>query len=125
MLIDSDVLVWRTRGHIGATKRFHAIGAWRISAITYMELARGCRNKFELARLKRALKADRAEILQVTPEVSRRACDIIDQLALSHGVGLADALIGATAIVHGLPLLSANAKHFRPMDELMLEVFVP
>lgn len=25
----------------------------------------------------------------------------------------------------GLPLLSANAKHFRPMDELMLEVFVP
>jgi predicted nucleic acid-binding protein len=117
--------MWRTRGHVGATKRCRAVRTWRIAATTYMELAQGCRNRVELARLKRALKSDGAEVIQVAPDVSRRACDLIDRLALSHGVGLADALIGATAIVHGLPLLSANAKHLRPMDELMLEVFVP
>lgn len=125
MPIDSDVLVWRTRGHAGATRRVRAMGRWRISVVTYMELAQGCRNKLELARLKRALRADGAEVLQISPEVSRRASDLIDSLALSHGLQLADALIGATAIAHGLPLLPANAKHFRPMDDLMLEVFVP
>lgn len=49
-LIDSDVVVWLTRGHIGAARRLHAIKHWRISAVTYMELAQGCRDKAELAR---------------------------------------------------------------------------
>jgi hypothetical protein len=31
MLIASAVLVWLTRGHVGAAKRLHAIDAWRIS----------------------------------------------------------------------------------------------
>jgi len=125
MLIDSDVLVWRTRGHVGATKHLRAVPGWRLSAVSYMELAQGCRNRIELARLKRALRADDVEIIEVTPDISRLACRLIDELTLSHGLQLGDALIGATAITLGLPLLSANAKHFRPMDELMLEVFVP
>jgi predicted nucleic acid-binding protein len=45
MLIDSDVLVWLTRGHVGAAQRLHAINPWRISAVTYIELAQGCRAK--------------------------------------------------------------------------------
>jgi predicted nucleic acid-binding protein len=45
MLIDSDVLVRLTRGHVGAAKRLHAIDAWRISVVTYIELAQGCRDK--------------------------------------------------------------------------------
>ena len=39
MLIDSDVLVWLTRGHVGAAARLHALAAWRISVVTYIELA--------------------------------------------------------------------------------------
>jgi hypothetical protein len=125
MLIDSDVLVWRTRGHVEAARRLRALGPWRISAVTYIEVAQGCRNKAELSSLRKTLAANATQVLQVTPEVSRRACDLIDQLALSHGLQLADALIGATAVTLGLPLLSANAKHFRPMKALMLEVFEP
>lgn len=45
MLIDSDVLVWLTRGHVGAAERLHALQEWRISAVTYIELAQGCRDK--------------------------------------------------------------------------------
>jgi hypothetical protein len=33
-LIDSDVLVWLTRGHVGAAQRLHALNHWRISAVT-------------------------------------------------------------------------------------------
>jgi predicted nucleic acid-binding protein len=56
MLIDSAVLVWLTRGHVGAAKRLHAIDAWRISVVTCIELAQGCRDKADLARLKKGAR---------------------------------------------------------------------
>jgi len=45
-------------------------------------------------------------------------------LALSHGMRLADALIGATAIEHGLTLVTANVKHFGSVGGLRIEAFV-
>ena len=125
MLIDSDVLVWLTRGHVGAAERLHALPAWRISTVTYIELAQGCRDHAELARLKQGLAARDTEIVPITPAVSDRAARLIDRLALSHGLRLADALIGATAIEHGTSLLTANVKHFIAVDGLSIEAFNP
>lgn len=125
MLIDSDVLVWLTRGHEGAARRLHALSPWKISVVTYIELAQGCRDKAELARLKKGLAARDTEILQVTPNVSRRAAELVDALALSHGMRLADALIGATALEHRLDLITANVKHFSAVDGLTIEGFTP
>jgi predicted nucleic acid-binding protein len=125
MLIDSDVLVWLTRGHVGAAERLHALPVWRISAVTYIELAQGCRDKAELARLKKGLAARGTEIMPITPAVSERAADLIDQLALSHGLRLADALIGATAIEHKATLITANVKHFSAVGGLTIEAFAP
>jgi predicted nucleic acid-binding protein len=125
MLIDSDVLVWLTRGHPGAAQRLDPIRPWRISVVTYIELAQGCRDKAELARLKKGLAARDTEVFPITPAISQRAADLIDALALSHGMRLADALIGATAIEHDLTLLTANVKHFGTAEGLRLEVFVP
>ena len=42
MLIDSEVLVWLTRGHVRAAERLNAVNPWRISVVTYIELAQGC-----------------------------------------------------------------------------------
>jgi predicted nucleic acid-binding protein len=125
MLIDSDVLIWLTRGHLGAAQRLHELAPWRISVVTYIELSQGCRDKAELARLKKGLAARNTEVLPITPAISQRAADMIDALALSHGMRLADALIGATAIEHSLTLLSANVKHFGAVSGLKLEGFVP
>ena len=125
MLIDSDVLIWLTRGHEGAALRLQSIRHWRISVITYMELAQGCRDKAELARLKKGLAAQQTEVLALTPAISDLAAELIDQFALSHSMRLADALIGATALEHHLTLLSANVKHFRAIDGLRLESFAP
>jgi hypothetical protein len=125
MLIDSDVLVWLTRGHAQAAQRLHAIAPWRISAVTYMELAQGCRDKAELARLKKGLAARNTEVLPITPSISQRASDLIDAQALSHGLRLADALIAACALEADATLLTANVKHFSAIDGLTIEAFVP
>lgn len=124
-LIDSDVLVWLTRGHVGAAQRLHAISRWRISAVTYMELAQGCRDGAELARLKKGLAARGTEIVPITPAISERAAELIDSLALSHGMRLADALIGATALVNMDTLITANVKHFGAVQGLNFEAFEP
>jgi predicted nucleic acid-binding protein len=50
---------------------------------------------------------------------------LIDSLALSHGMRLADALIGATAIEHGFSLVTANVKHFSAVSGLQIESFSP
>ena len=125
MLIDSDVLVWLTRGHVGAAQRLPALEAWRISAVTYIELAQGCRDKADLARLKKGLAARNTEIVPITPAVSQRAAELIDALALSHGLRLADALIAATAVKHQATLIAANVKHFSAIEGLIFEAFLP
>jgi predicted nucleic acid-binding protein len=125
MLIDSDVLVWLTRGHPGAAQRLNEISPWRISVVTYIELAQGCRDKAELARLKKGLAVHHTEVLPLTPAISQRATNLIEALALSHGLRLADALIGATALEQGLTLLTANTKHFGAVADLPLDAFTP
>ena len=125
MLIDSDVLVWLTRGHVGAAQRLHALPTWRISAVTYIELAQGCRDKADLVRLKKGLAARNTEIVPITPAISERAVELIDRPALSHGMRLADALIGATAIEINATLITANVKHFGAVEVLKVEAFNP
>lgn len=124
-LIDSDVLIWLTRGHLGAARRLHALNPWRISTVTYIELAQGCRDQAELARLKRGLAARHTEIVPITPAISERAAGLIDGLALSHGLRLADALIGATALEIAATLFTANVRHFAAVDGLVIEAFAP
>lgn len=125
MLIDTDVLIWMTRGHAGAAARLQAMTPWRISAVTYMELAQGCRNKQELERVKKGLALCQTEIVPVSTTISDRAMQLIDAYALSHGVQLGDALIAATALEHGLTVFTANTKHFGAIDGLRIEAFAP
>ena len=58
----------------------------------------------------------------MTPE---RAAELIDALALFHSVRLADALTGATALEHDLPLLTTNTKHLGAVEGLQVEAFAP
>jgi len=125
MLIDTDVLIWMTRRHTGATIRLQTLMPWLISAVTYMELAQGCRSKQELERVKKGLSLCQTEILPVSVTISERAVQLIDAYALSHGLQLGDAFIAATAIEHGLSVLTANTKHFGQIEGLQVEAFVP
>ncbi len=125
MLIDSDVLIWLTRGHAGAQTTLQSINPWRISTITYIELAQGCRNQQELKQVKLGLLAANTEIIQVTSNISERAMTLIDDYALTSGLRLADAFIAATEIEMGRTLLTANAKHFKQIEQLKIQAFNP
>jgi len=125
ILIDSDVLIRFTRAHPLALIRLTAINPWRISTITYMELAQGCRSKQELVGAKRGLALGRTEIIALTPAISERAMRLTDDYALSDGLQLADALIAATAIENGFTLLTGNTRHFSSLEALKLERFEP
>lgn len=63
--------------------------------------------------------------MPITPAISERAAQLIDALALSNGLRLADALIAATAIEHKSTLFTANVKHFAAIDGLAIEAFEP
>jgi len=125
VLIDSDVLIWYARGNERAIAAVNAIAECHISAVSYMELLQGCRTKAELKVVQKAFKSDVRDVLPLTQNISTLACQLVEQYALSHSVHLADALIAATALSHGLVLLTGNDKHFSAIKGLRLDVFRP
>ena len=125
VLIDSDVLIWFMRGHPKAVAALETAGDWYVSAVSYMELIQGCRNKAELKAVQKALKSVDDGVLPVTQAISDLACTLVEKYSLSHSVHLADALIAATALHHGLPLLTPNIKHFLAIEALKIKTFKP
>jgi len=49
----------------------------------------------------------------------------VEQYFLSHSLQLADALIGATAVVHGLPIYTADDKHYKIIKNIHVRKFRP
>ena len=125
VLVDSDVLIWTLRGHAPALAKMEGLADWHISAVSYMELAQGCRNKAELKAMQKAFQSEGSDVLPITQSISELACNLVEKYALSHALHMADALIAATAISHSLPLLTANAKHFSAVAGLRVQVFKP
>lgn len=125
MLVDTDVIIWFMRGNENARKALAVQRQLTFSAVTYMELIQGLRNTKELQALRQALHEWDAKILYVTEEISNRAVLYMEKHFLSHALQLADALIGATAAAHGLPLLTGNDKHYKIISDLTIKRFRP
>ena len=125
MLIDTDVLIWYMRGNEKAYQVVENSNNLFISVVTYMELVQGLRNKKELNHLRKALHGWHAQILYISEEISAKAMFCVEQHFLSHSMQLADALIGATAIAYGFPILTGNDKHYKVMKDLEIKKFVP
>ena len=125
MLIDTDVLIWNLRGNAKAAERLDQAGGFVLSAVSYMELIQGVRDKTELGVLRQALQYWGASVQPLDQEISARAIFLMETYALGHGLQMADALIGATGISLGTTLITANDKHYRMIDGLDIEVFRP
>lgn len=125
MLVDTDVLIWHLRGLPKATRKLDALDRLTISATTYLELLQGFRNRAEMVAVQKSLAMRNTDRLPLTPPITERAIGLMEVLSLSHGLQLGDALIAATALEHGLPVLTANTKHFSAIEGLVVEVFVP
>lgn len=125
MIIDTDVLIWYMKGNEKAYEIIEKSNTFFISVVTYIELVQGMRNKKELNNLRKALRGWNSQILYISEEVSAKAMFYLEQHFLSHSIQLADALIGATAITHGFPILTANDKHYKVMKDIQIKKFKP
>jgi predicted nucleic acid-binding protein len=125
MLVDTDVLIWHLRGYPQAMRRLDELGALTLSAVTYLELLQGMRNKAELLAVKKMLQHRAATLLPVSEAITQRAIELMEVLTLSHGLQMGDALIAATALNHKLAVLTGNVKHFSAVEGLKVEGFNP
>ena len=125
MLIDTDVLIWCLRGHLRAIQAIDQLSLRLISQVSRTELICGCRDKKEILLLKQFLADGGFKVISLSQEIGNRADFHLEEKRLSHGVGLPDALIAATASLHGQQFFTANAKHFRCFSNLELKRFIP
>ena len=118
MIFDTDVMIWAFRGNAKALDAIDAASERSISAVTYMELLQGVRNKKEMLAMKRFLSTLGFSVLPATANISSRAVAIMEDTAFKSDLGVCDALIFATALDTGDTLLSGNAKHFKEVPLL-------
>jgi hypothetical protein len=111
LLPDTDVLVDFLRGHPDAVAYVKSQSERIVlSAVVAAELYAGVRDAEELQRLDEFLS--QFAILPVTWELARSAGLLRRDYRKSHGVGLADAIIAATAKAHGAEVGTLNVKHY-------------
>ena len=119
ILVDSNILIRFSRGDNEAARWLIANdGNLLISVITELELLVGSRDKRHLKEIKTFLS--RFPVIDITPEISRRASELIEDYYLSHNVQIADSLIAGTALTNGYTLATINKKDFRYIDGLIL-----
>jgi predicted nucleic acid-binding protein len=123
MIVDTDVFIWAMRGKIQALEFLDSLDCIYISDVTYMELTQGTRSKKEFRELKKALDYMEVSIIPINTEISKKAVELVENFCHSHSMQLADALIGATAIIYKMPLSTGNIKHFSPIEKLEIEHF--
>ncbi len=124
MIVDTDVLIWYSRGYQNAIDLLHGLDRFSLSVVTYMEIVQGVRNKQELNAFKKALGILNAQVIQIDELISIKAMFYVEQYALSHSMELADALIGASAVIRQLPLITGNEKHYKQLPEIEIQKFL-
>ena len=116
LLIDTDVLIEYLRGRDRAVEYLEGLRAdLYVSVISVAELFAGVRGEEEEASLKQFLLT--FTVLPVTQKVAQLGGLYRREYRASHGTGIADALIAATAEDSGAGLVSFNRRHF-PMVEI-------
>jgi predicted nucleic acid-binding protein len=125
MLFDTDVLIWVFRGNPRAAKLLETAEERSLSVISYMELLQGVRDGRE-AKAIRAFLADFGfSTVPLSENISHRASIYMEQFGLKTALGVADALLAATAVENRLTLCTANRKHYKPIAELPIKLFRP
>ena len=125
MIVDTDIIIWYMRGNLKARDLINRLGAFSISAISYMEIVLGIRNKKELRALRQFIIAHGIHCIDVDSEITARAIFLLEEYALSHGMTMGDALIAATVENCGETLYTGNSAHFKMLPGFFVKVFRP
>jgi tRNA(fMet)-specific endonuclease VapC len=117
----SEVMKGRDEGVMRRSATYLAEhGRFCFSLITRYEILRGLIAKSATRQLERfEERSAESEVLSLDDPVIMRAAEIYAGLRQSGTIILdADILIAATALVHGLPLVTENSKHFQRITGL-------
>ena len=125
MLFDTDVLIWILRGNNKAAEVVDAESGRSISLVTYMELIQGARSREELRQIKKFLLNAGFHVIPLSDEIGHRASIYIEEYGLGSSLGVADALIAATAVETSERFCTGNKRHYRPIKELDIKEFRP
>jgi predicted nucleic acid-binding protein len=119
MLIDTDVLIDYLRGQAEAASYLDGLTAELfLSAVTVAELYAGVRQGEERIILEQFVMA--FNVIPVDQVIAAVGGLMRRDYGKSHGVGLADAIIAATAEVKKIDLVTLNKKHFPMLSNVVV-----
>lgn len=120
-LLDTDVLIDFLRGHPSAQKLFDKLpDDCALSVVSVAELHAGVREGPERKALDTLLAT--FELIDLSAAVAALGGLMRRDWGKTHGSGLNDALIAATALATGRVVLTLNAKHFPMLRKAQLLV---
>lgn len=117
MILDSNIVIYafEPKYRESNLEKFLLQGEFSVSNITRLEVMGFWRNSdAEFERF--AMFFDALHVLAVSSEIVDRAI----QLRRQKSMGLADAIIAATALLHQLPLVTHNTRDFQWIESLEL-----
>lgn len=118
LLLDTDVIIDYLRDQEDAVQYLeNRSEILLISTIAVAELYSGLRDEPEREALETFLKA--FEIVPVDKEMAIKGGTYRKDYFKSHGIGLADALIAATADIRQAKLVTLNRKHFPMFEDII------
>jgi tRNA(fMet)-specific endonuclease VapC len=95
-------------------------GVLTLSSVTLMEIVRGFQRNLSARRLQHFLAAVASEEVlpfdQSTAELAGRIAGDLERVG--RPIGMADTIIAAIALVHGLELATGNTAHFQRVQQL-------
>lgn len=118
-LIDTSVVIDHLRGREPATSFLVGlVPPPSLSVVSVTELYAGVHDGVERRELEGFLSCCR--LIEVDTRIAQEAGLILRTYRRSHSVGVADALIAATALHHGLDLATLNREHFLMIPGLVV-----
>jgi predicted nucleic acid-binding protein len=117
-------MIWFYRGKSTAQQTISKNIPFSLSAVSYMEILQGIRNKNELNKLKHDLIQWETNIVQIDEEISENAIKLMEKYKLSHGLELGDALIASTALKNNETLITGNIKHYDYIPNINISPFI-
>jgi len=131
-LLDTNICIHLFRGDFDLERKVNrvGIGACSVSEITIAELLYGVENSDPDRRSKNRQNvgllttAFAGRILLIGPGFSEYARQKAALKRMGRPVGEFDLLIGATAITHGLTLVTRNTKDFANLSGIQLENWI-
>jgi len=109
-LLDNNVISQILKGNQTVTNFALSLN-FAICATVYIEALQGSISNAQKQTIKKLI--DNFPLLLITPDISKRAINLIDTYSNSHDLLLADALIAATALENDLTIVTYNIDDFK------------